>query len=200
MCIRDREEDLVDYMIANIGVGDVVTAGAWCGDLLPALSHVCRGTVWAFEPNLENWQCATITVRLNELGNVQLYHAALGATVGFGTLITHDDRGLGLGGASMLTDSRYTDLEPLKSSWRKEQTPMVTIDATVPSDSVVSIVQLDVESYEEPVLLGGLETVRRCSPIIIVEESIGVDWWAEHAPGYHAIPGVGGFNSVFRRD
>jgi hypothetical protein len=45
------EEEAVDFMRGNCRRRDVVTAGTFFGDMLPALSSATLGTVWAFEPN-----------------------------------------------------------------------------------------------------------------------------------------------------
>jgi hypothetical protein len=46
-------------MLGNCGKKDIVPAGAYFGDFLPALSNCGDDVgVWAFEPNVENYTCA----------------------------------------------------------------------------------------------------------------------------------------------
>lgn len=54
------EPETIEFMRVNCGDGDVVHAGAYFGDFLPALSAgmSAGGKVWAFEPNFENYYCA----------------------------------------------------------------------------------------------------------------------------------------------
>ena len=50
--------------------------------------------------------------------------------------------------------------------------PMVTLDSLeIPN---VDFVKVDCEGYEENVLRGGLETIERCLPVIIVEQKRGM--------------------------
>ncbi|MCK6370338.1 MAG: hypothetical protein L6Q83_03265, partial [Gammaproteobacteria bacterium] len=85
-----HEPQTVEFLRSHCDTGDVVHAGTYFGDFLPALSRACQGTVWAFEPNLENFRCATITVLLNDLRNIELRRAGLGAASGALPLLTVD--------------------------------------------------------------------------------------------------------------
>jgi hypothetical protein len=79
---RVWESETIEFITTRCGDGDVVHAGTYFGDFLPALSKACRpdARVWAFEPNTENYRCAKITIGLNGLQNVVLTNAGLGAT------------------------------------------------------------------------------------------------------------------------
>jgi hypothetical protein len=44
----------------------------------------------------------------------------------------------------------------------------------------VSIIQLDVEGFEQPALMGAMETIKRCKPILILENCPEPDWLAEN--------------------
>ena len=70
-----------DFMAANCGAGDIIHAGTYFGDFLPALSRALDpdAHLWAFEPSAENFECAQKTVALNGLGNITLMNAGLGA-------------------------------------------------------------------------------------------------------------------------
>ena len=63
---RIWEKDTVDLIVRHVGKGDVVHAGTYFGDFLPALAaSVASGAkVWAFEPNLESFRCSQITLLL----------------------------------------------------------------------------------------------------------------------------------------
>lgn len=162
--------------------GDIVHAGTYFGDLLPALSRAYR-KVWAFEPNRENYRCAHITVLLNDLENVSLAHAGLGPHPGTARVKTRDNTGRSLGGLSYIAD----DGEPVQ---------LVAIDAAV-GDAHISVIQLDVERYEQAALNGALRTIRRCSPILVLETLPDTEWIAENLPGY-SIAGKVDENTIIR--
>ena len=46
---------------------------------------------------------------------------------------------------------------------------VVSIDDVIPAEREIGILQLDVEGYEKYALSGGLSTIRRCLPILILE-------------------------------
>jgi FkbM family methyltransferase len=171
--------------------GDVVHAGTFFGDFLPALATSRAGTVWAFEPNRESYRCAHITVDLNELQNVTLRHGALSGEPGVGSLATTNPAGRLSGGGSRLT------VNPLDGV-SVEPVPLVTVDEVVPESRDVGLVELDVEGHEQQALLGALRTIERCRPILILESLPAEDWLREHLPDYQVTDVVNG-NKVLRQ-
>jgi len=146
-------------------LGDIVHAGTYFGDMLPAAARACgeTGLVWACEPNRENFRCAAITVAINRLSNVRLHHGALGDRSGKATVMVRSPAGESLGGRSRVVEP---DTAPAATT---EQVPMLRIDDLVPADRFVALIQLDVERHERQALDGAMTTIRRCLPAIIVE-------------------------------
>jgi FkbM family methyltransferase len=175
--------------------GDVIHAGTYFGDFLPALSRsrAAGAKVWAFEPNLENYRCALLTVHLNALANVELFNAGVGNRRTVMQMRLKDDNDRSLGGMSHIV---RPGVELLSS--RMGAVDVRRIDDVVPGDRCVSIVQLDVEGFETQALAGARETIRRCSPMLILESVPHERWLAQHlAPlGYRAERAVAG-NTVF---
>jgi FkbM family methyltransferase len=154
------ERETIAFMSANCANADIVHAGTFFGDFLPALSRAAGagGKIWAFEPSSANHYCAKTTICLNNLWNIELLNAALGSAssrIGFSTV---NAQGKALGGASHFDPAGGT-----------ETVTQVRIDDVVPVSRQVAILQLDVEGYEREALRGGQETIRRCRPIIILE-------------------------------
>ncbi|BBM83780.1 FkbM family methyltransferase [Candidatus Uabimicrobium amorphum] len=159
------EPKTIEYLIANCGNGDIVHAGTYFGDFLPALAkNAAQGaTIWAFEPNIENYECANVTVLINRLHNVVLHNAGLGCEDKNSYVVTSSPSGKALGGLSKIVDN--------DSPGQKQTVQLMTIDNIISTERNVSVIQLDVEGYEEYALKGGIATIRRCLPIIIVETS-----------------------------
>jgi FkbM family methyltransferase len=193
------EPGTIEFMVSHCANGDVVHAGTYFGDFLPALSKgIAPGSkVWAFEPNPENYRCARITLEINDIQNIVLTHAGLGAKQDYLHIKTADENGCSLGGAS-----RIIAQEP-DGAAAAESVRIVTIDDTVRHDRDISIIQLDVEGYEKEVLAGGLKTIQRCRPTLILEvlpnsTLLGSNWFAENilSLGYRKLADIHG-NSVF---
>lgn len=157
-----HEPDTIAFLLAHCGTGDIVHAGTYFGDFLPALSNgVAPGAkVWAFEPNRENFRCAAITRQINGLGNVELTHAGLGSRGEALSVRVAGGDGRALGGASTITAEAGIHTQPVR---------MITVDGAVGADRNVSVIQLDVEGYEQQALDGALATIRRCLPILVLE-------------------------------
>ena len=171
LCGGIWEPEIIEFLISHSGDGDIVHAGTFFGDFLPAISHAVAqgGRIWAFEPNPENYRCAFITIHINGLRNVELINAGLGEHHGFLQMVTSDIDGKSLGGASrMIPDEAGVD-----GSITVE---VVKVDEVVPSEQKISIIQLDVEGFEKPALAGALKTIRRCKPILILESLPDEDW------------------------
>jgi FkbM family methyltransferase len=166
---RVWEPDTLAEVTRRCRGGDVVHAGTYFGDFLPALARACTpGTLWAFEPNPENFRCARITAELNGLDNVALRHAGLGAAGGALLVATIGPDGEALGGASRL-------VRPGEALPGSVEVAVVAIDDVVPADRKVDVIQLDVEGSEGAALLGALATIVRCSPVLILESLFGGD-------------------------
>jgi len=159
------EPKTIEFIMSNCDNGDVVHAGTYFGDFLPALSKGAApgSKIWAFEPNPENYRCARITLELNDIENVVLTNAGLGAKQQYLLVQTSDENGRSLGGASRII------AKASKGIAESETVQIVTIDDMVGPARNVSIIQLDVEGHEKEALTGALKTIRRCFPIIILE-------------------------------
>jgi len=158
------EADTVAFLIENAGSGDIIHAGTYFGDFLPALAKavVPEARIWAFEPSLENFRCARITLKLNDIRNVVLTQAALGECRGSALLQTGEIGGRAAGGGSAIAKER----EP---GFTYEEVQTAAIDEIVPADRAVSIIHLDVEFQEQQALTGALDTIARCRPLLVLE-------------------------------
>lgn len=161
------ELETIEFIASVVGSGDVVHAGAFFGDMLPALSaSVAEGaTVWAFEPNAQSFAHASRTIEMNGLSNVRLQNAALGDKEERRTLVTGTLEGVSLGGASFVLGHIAG---PVGAA---EQIEIVRIDSAVPRDRRVTVVHLDVERFETFAVKGALETIRQSHPILILESA-----------------------------
>lgn len=194
------EPKTIEFMTSHCQQGDIVHAGTYFGDFLPALSKACApdAKVWAFEPNPENFRCASITTLINDLQNVTITNAGLGARPETLLMKTRDEEGRALGGASQILDAGTSS-----PAAQTESVEIVTIDDSIGNDRSVSIIQLDVEGHEKEALTGAMKTIQRCLPIIILEvlpnsTLITSDWFKDNILrlGYQNTNNIQG-NSVF---
>lgn len=191
---RVWEPRTLDLVRGTDADGDIVHAGTFFGDFIPALarSRELGAVVWAFEPNRENYECARITIELNGLENVTLSHAGLDERGGAALLATSDGKGLALGGGSRLLcdPSRAQGLS-------NEEVNLVAIDDVVSSDRRVAVIQLDVEGHEREALTGAMHTIERCRPLIVLETLPPESWIAEHlAPLGYRVAGTVDANTI----
>jgi FkbM family methyltransferase len=154
------EQDTIELM-CRLSVGrDIIHAGTFFGDFLPALSKAVGPTakIWAFEPFSESFRCAKTTMALNDLQNVELRNAGLGATSGTLGYVTMDASGLPLGGGGYI-----------KPGGGDQQVAVVRLDDVIPPDRSIALLQLDVEGFEANALEGAKELIRRQRPVIVLE-------------------------------
>jgi len=163
------EQETIDFVVSYCK-HDLIHAGTYFGDMLPAFRNIHK--VWAFEPNTENYECALKTIEINNLQNVNLTNAALGEEAKTATLMVERD-GKTLGGGCKILDrgplAGKQELGRMGRTHKSVKVPMVTIDQAVPRDSIISVIHLDVELYELLVLRGGIETIKKHSPFLVLE-------------------------------
>lgn len=171
------EPKMIKFLTSQCRGGDIVHAGTFFGDFLPALSRACgpNSKIWAFEPNPESYRCAQITILINGLMNIELTNAGLGDIRGVVQMAVADSSGQSLGGGSTI----LTSATPERGG-TIEHVNIVTIDDTVPADRNVEIIQLDVEGYEKQALIGALSTVQRCLPVLVLETMPDTAWLDKH--------------------
>ena len=194
---RVWEERTLALISGEAPSADVVHAGTFVGDFLPALSRSRSedAKVWAFEPSRENFRCAQITSLLNRLSNVELANAGLGSAHGNGLLLTRSKDGRPAGGQSRIIDP--DGLRARAEAVGKEDVTLVAIDDVVPAERQVGVIQLDVEGYEREALLGATATIERCKPLIVLESPPETSWLERHLPGYRQVAMVNQ-NAVLR--
>lgn len=170
------EPDTIDFITRHAGNGDIVHAGTYFGDFIPALSRTCieSAKLWAFEPNPENYRCALITIAINHLNNVDIKKAGLGAQTGSLSMEITDEKGIGLGGASRLIEGQRNNRRQFTN------VDILRLDDILPPERRITILQLDVEGFEQQALTGSMETIKRCKPIIILENLPESSWLAEN--------------------
>jgi FkbM family methyltransferase len=195
------EAETIALMVAHCAAGDIVHAGAFFGDFLPALAAACAPAsrkIWAFEPNPESYRCAAVTLLLNQIGNVELINAGLGEQPSAGRLVTSEG-GQSLGGGAYILPGPSN----LGNGLPAGTTPVriVAIDDIVPEHRTVSVIQLDVEGYEERALAGAMRTIRRNRPLLILETLPTERWISENLLplGYHVAESIPD-NFVVRAD
>jgi len=134
--------------------GSMIHAGTFYGDMLPSFSEACE-TVYAFEPVIENYILAALTVSKNDLGNVILLNSAL--TREYQKVFMETGKMGSLGGASEVANKG------------EYQAPGVPIDSF--EYDRLKMIQLDVERYEYQVLQGAQKTIEKHRPVILVERA-----------------------------
>lgn len=175
------EPDTISFMREHCGTGDIVHAGTFFGDFLPALSQACHSEarIWAFEPNPESYRCAKATLEINGVTNVVMSNLGLGSESNRLHFQVLDESGVSLGGASRFIETSE------EAGVNSVEVGVERIDDIIPSSREIRILQLDVEGFEEQALIGATQTIRRCRPIVILEaleNNISQDWFATHFP------------------
>jgi FkbM family methyltransferase len=155
--ITAEQRCLANLPLAGRTVFDV---GGFNGHLTWFFAQRAR-RVTTFEPNPTNYLRVLETVVLNELSNVQVVNAAVGAVRGTATMLASP--GLDATGS----------LDPGIAAARREaceaiEVPVVTID-DMSRDATPDFVKVDVEGFEVEVLAGAAATVDSYHPDFQVE-------------------------------
>lgn len=176
-----HEPDTIEYMLKHGKNGLVVHAGAFYGDFLPALAMLPK--VWAFEPYTRYWECCKKTLDLNfpeGQTNLGLWNLGLGESTYDKPILHSDADGKPLGGEAFLS---YDDEDKLaifekrnKFDWNinenvSEVAHIVTLDKMVFELDVesLSIIQYDLEGFEEKALMGSIQSIDKFKPTLILE-------------------------------
>ena len=119
--------------------------------------YLCKNfkIVHAFEPVKDFRDCFNLNVKAK---NVNLYDYALGSENSF---------------VSMEIDQSNSGKTHIKNQSLADQTPIKKLDDFKFEN--VDFIKIDVEGYEEFVIKGGIETLKKNHPLIIIEQKSGAD-------------------------
>ena len=179
-----KPDDVVLDIGANVGLHTVVLARA-----------AAKGHVYAFEPVAEMAERASRNAALNGLRNVTVVACALGNTTENRTMKVNV-AGAGLEGTSTLTDTVHVRDHPERFVPR--DVPVRRLDdvvAVLDAPGRIGFVKIDTEGFEPMVIEGGLETLRRHRPAMIVEAHStrlaqagkSFEWYLDTFPDHHAL-------------
>ena len=162
-----HEQETINVINGIRGDGVVVHAGAFIGDMLPAISGKGK-RVFACEPGEDFFYCAQKVMEINyPTGdhNTTLIKKGLGREPSSARLMTMTDNNeVSEGGCSRIVEQvRDSDM------YRTEVIELTTIDAMLPAYHNVTVIHLDIEGFEEEALRGAINTLRTSRPVLILE-------------------------------
>ncbi len=172
----------IEFIQKNFNNQSIVTAGTYIGDFLPAFKDIKN--VYAFEPVEENYIYANLNKKINSLNNVTLENMCLSNVNEQKNMITSINGVLCGGGSKIIHNEQKSSnniIEKVKS---------VELDKYLDKSIPISIIQLDVEGHETEALEGGMQTIEKYKPIIIVETKptkITEDKLFSMGYNYHAV-------------
>ncbi len=174
-----RVADLRDHMESLVFVGRhrlpkpvmvEVRPGDWAIDIGANVGSVagqlCRavgpgGLVWAFEPIPRNLDRLRNLMQVNDLHQLHIFTSALASSAGTATIRL---AGEGSSGHASFTASWIDDGHLEVTTERLDD-----LTADVDDDRPLRLVKLDVEGFEEEVLRGAEQTLRRFRPFVHCE-------------------------------
>lgn len=179
-----RKNDIVLDIGANVGLHTVAFARA-----------ASNGHVYSFEPVTEMAERLSANVALNGLENVTLVPCGLGAEDDEAEMSVNVG-GAGLEGTSTIVGSVHLDREPENYETRK--VPVRRLDGLVDELGIsgrIGFVKIDTEGFETWVIEGGLDTIRKHRPAMIIEAHSkrlaaagkSFQWYLDTFPDYHAL-------------
>jgi FkbM family methyltransferase len=162
-----HEVDEIDFFRCCVSPGDtVLDIGANVGLMAVPLAQMVRpaGRLLAIEPVRSNAEVLRKNVDLNGATRwVKVYEMGLGASEG--SILIGRERGFAAGTGNAYVEASAVGIDSTSFEW--STAPERTLDSL--ELARVDFIKIDVEGAEFDVLLGGMETVRRCRPIIYGE-------------------------------
>jgi FkbM family methyltransferase len=155
----------------------VLEGGCHIGSHSVKLSKLAKSVI-CFEPFLPSYDLLLKNIELNNCTNVTVYDKGLSDSPSqseFAWINVHNVGGSGLINNPMGVPIGFSTPESLSDSGVDFKVDLVTIDSL--NLDQLDFIKLDVEGYEPNAILGGIETITKFKPKIVVE------CWANHQGG-----------------
>ena len=154
-----HEDETLTFISNIIKNGSIITAGTHIGTFLPFYSKISN-KVYGFEPEPENFRFSIANILFNNLKNVEMQNIALGDK---NTELFLKNKNLVE--KSLCSIRNINSMDCIKINCK-------TLDSVFTNDKVydISVIQLDVEEYEEHVLNGAINLITKYKPVIIYEK------------------------------
>lgn len=153
----------------------------------PLASEMSQVKIFGFEPHPRNARCYGASIALNAVSNVALIESALGDSTGQITFYLDESDS---GGHSTRKDNLWNN----KGSTVELRVPLTTLDRFVEEKALdrIDVVKVDVQGAEDSVLRGGLVSLRKFLPDLLIEaqhetvamENAIIDAVREISPSY----------------
>lgn len=174
--------NLVANLCSEHSTGAVLDIGANIGIVsLPIAKQFPNYRVYAFEAQSLVAEMLTENINLNNLTNISVASYALGETDGTIEL-AHPDYNTAENIGAFSLDSFVQGVSNIaRGHGEVNSIPIKTLDS-IEFNEPIRCIKLDVEGYEERVLRGGLETLKKHNyPPIVYELWSYNHWWKDNA-------------------
>jgi len=158
------EESELNYIANIVRPGaTVIDVGANIGIFTISLAYAVgeKGTVWSFEPLMENLKRLHENIKLNGSKNIDVFPVGLGDFCGELDMYLSNDLAYAstakLVNKQIAVESRKIEIRRLDDLWQEADRPQV------------DFIKIDVEGTEIKVLHGAKKLITACRPQIIIE-------------------------------
>lgn len=174
--------DIISKLITGHKTGTILDIGANIGIVcLPIAKQYPNYQVHAFEAQMYVARMLEENIRLNDLSNISVHAYALGEkthTISIAHPKYNEAENIG---AFSLDPYVREQSEIARGAGEFETIPVKILD-DINFEQPIRCIKLDVEGYEERILLGGLNTLKKHNyPPIVYELWSYNEWWKDNA-------------------
>ena len=193
--------DIVSQLCAGHSNGTILDIGANIGIVcLPIAKQYPGYQVYAFEAQAYVAGMLEENIRLNNLSNIAVHSYALGEK-DYTISVAHPKYNQAENIGAFSLDPYVRDQSEIARGYGDDvMIPVKTLDS-IQFDQPIRCIKLDVEGYEERILLGGLKTLEKHNYPPIVYELWGYNaWWKHNANNLRSLIESLGYKIVTHDD
>lgn len=156
LLFKHEYEPTTSSVFEKYAKGTVIDIGANIG-YFTLLAATLTDDVVAIEPEARNVAELEVNVKLNGCNNVSIIHAAASNKSGVAEL-----------NVSQTESGEHSLIKPPSRKYQQtQQVKLITIDELKLDN--VGLIKVDTEGHEYEVLEGASETIKKCSPVLVIE-------------------------------